>query len=132
MRLAKYLAHAGVASRRAAEQLVFGGRVRVDGEEVRDPARDVGDGNAVTVDGADVRPAGAGDLVVYALHKPKGVVSTARDPQRRRTVVSLVRSPHRRSPLRRAMLPEHAARSALRDAERSLHMIDAQAAASGA
>ena len=41
MRLAKYLAHAGVASRRAAEQLVFAGRVTVGGEVVRDPARDV-------------------------------------------------------------------------------------------
>ena len=41
MRLAKYLAHAGVASRRASEQLVFAGRVTVGGEVVRDPARDV-------------------------------------------------------------------------------------------
>ena len=42
MRLAKYLAHAGVASRRAAEELIFDGRVSVDGEVVHDPARDVG------------------------------------------------------------------------------------------
>ena len=42
MRLAKHLAHAGVASRRAAETLIVAGRVRVDGELVRDPARDVG------------------------------------------------------------------------------------------
>ena len=41
MRLAKHLAHAGVASRRAAEQLVFAGRVSVDGEVVTDPARDI-------------------------------------------------------------------------------------------
>ena len=51
MRLGKYLAHAGVASRRAAEKLVFAGRVTVDGEVVRDPARDVGDGAEVAVDG---------------------------------------------------------------------------------
>ena len=43
MRLAKYLAHAGVASRRAAERLIADGRVRVGGEQVTDPARDVGD-----------------------------------------------------------------------------------------
>ena len=55
MRLAKYLAHAGVASRRAAEQLVFAGRVTVGGEVVRDPARDVGDGDAVAVDGEPAR-----------------------------------------------------------------------------
>jgi 23S rRNA pseudouridine2605 synthase len=51
MRLAKFLAHAGVASRRAAEQLVFAGRVTVGGAVVRDPARDVGEGDAVAVDG---------------------------------------------------------------------------------
>ena len=51
MRLAKFLAHAGVASRRAAEQLVFGGRVTVGGEVVRDPARDVSEDADVTVDG---------------------------------------------------------------------------------
>ena len=54
MRLAKFLAHAGVASRRAAEQLVFAGRVTVGGEVVRDPARDVGEGDAVAVDGRGV------------------------------------------------------------------------------
>ena len=51
MRLAKYLAHAGVASRRAAETMIAGGRVRVDGEIVRDPARDTGERNRVEVDG---------------------------------------------------------------------------------
>src|SRR4051812_35779624 len=88
MRLAKYLAHAGVASRRAAEELVRGGRVTVGGEVVRDPARDVGAASAVAVDGQPV--AGAEERVVYALHKPGGVVSTARDPQGRPTVVDLV------------------------------------------
>ena len=52
MRLAKFLAHAGVASRRAAEQLVFAGRVTVGGEVVRDPARDVAEADAIAVDGA--------------------------------------------------------------------------------
>jgi len=101
MRLAKFLAHAGVASRRAAEQLVFSGRVAVDGLEVRDPARDVSDADAVTVDG---EPVGSGDAVrrvVYAVHKPKGVVSTAKDPQGRRTVVTLVPSADRLYPVGR-------------------------------
>ncbi len=88
MRLAKYLAHAGVASRRAAETVIAGGRVRVDGEIVRDPARDVGDHNHVTVDGRALR--GPEARVSYALHKPLGVVSTARDPRGRPTVVDLV------------------------------------------
>jgi 23S rRNA pseudouridine2605 synthase len=88
VRLAKYLAAAGVASRRASEQLVRSGRVRVDGQPVTDPARDVGIGDTVAVDGEPVRDPGA--RVVYALNKPAGVVSTARDPQRRPTVTSLV------------------------------------------
>ncbi|HEY5344105.1 MAG TPA: pseudouridine synthase [Solirubrobacteraceae bacterium] len=88
MRLAKYLAHAGVASRRAAETVIAAGRVHVDGELVRDPARDVGEHSHVTVDGRVL--AGAEARVVYALHKPFGVVSTARDPGGRPTVVELV------------------------------------------
>jgi 23S rRNA pseudouridine2605 synthase len=88
VRLAKYLAAAGVASRRASEQLVRSGRVRVDGQPVTDPARDVGRGDTVVVDGEPVCDPGA--RVVYALNKPAGVVSTARDPQRRPTVTSLV------------------------------------------
>jgi 23S rRNA pseudouridine2605 synthase len=88
MRLAKYLAHAGVASRRAAEAIVRAGRVRVDGETVTDPAREVGPATVVAVDGAPVEAARA--HLVYALNKPAGVVSTARDPQRRPTVVSLI------------------------------------------
>jgi 23S rRNA pseudouridine2605 synthase len=88
MRLAKYLAVSGVASRRASEQLVRDGRVSVHGEVVNDPARDVGPSDVVTVDGERVREQGM--RVVYAVNKPPGVVSTARDPQRRPTVVSLV------------------------------------------
>jgi 23S rRNA pseudouridine2605 synthase len=88
MRLAKFLAHAGVASRRASEELVFGGRVAVGGEVVRDPARDVTEADAITVDGRPV--ALERRHVVLALNKPAGYVSTVRDPQGRPTVVSLV------------------------------------------
>jgi 23S rRNA pseudouridine2605 synthase len=99
VRLAKFLAHAGVASRRAAEQLVFAGRVTVDGEVVRDPARDVGDHADVAVDGR--RAALERRHVVYAVHKPAGHVSTVRDPQGRPTVVSLVQSRERLYPVGR-------------------------------
>jgi 23S rRNA pseudouridine2605 synthase len=88
MRLAKYLAHAGVASRRAAEKLIAEGRVSVDGEPAGDPARSVGQDSRVTVDGRPL--AGAEPRVVYALNKPLGVVSTARDTHGRQTVVELV------------------------------------------
>ena len=91
MRLAKYLAHAGVASRRASETIIADGRVTVDGAVVTDPARDVDDSRAVKVDGRRVKVA-TQKQVVYLLHKPRHVVSTAKDPQGRTTVVSLVPS----------------------------------------
>ncbi len=99
MRLAKHLAHAGVASRRAAEQLVFAGRVTVGGEVVRDPARDVGEEDRVEVDGR--RAARARRPRVDAVHKPAGHVSTVSDPQGRPTVVSLVPSRERLYPVGR-------------------------------
>jgi 23S rRNA pseudouridine2605 synthase len=92
MRLAKHLAHAGVASRRAAEQLVFAGRVSVDGEVVTDPARDIAGGERVEVDG-ELVGSGPAVRVVYALTKPAGVVSPASDTHGRPTVVDLVRTP---------------------------------------
>ncbi len=88
MRLAKYLAHAGVASRRAAQELIAEGRVVLDGEVVSDPARDVDERSRVTVDGRRVE--GPEPRVVYAVNKPVGVVSTARDTHRRPTAVALV------------------------------------------
>ncbi len=88
MRLAKYLAIAGIASRRASEEIVRAGRVTVGGATVTDPARDVGSDDQVSVDGAVVRP--VTEPVVYAVNKPAGVVSTVRDPQRRPTVVELL------------------------------------------
>jgi 23S rRNA pseudouridine2605 synthase len=88
MRLAKYLAHAGVASRRSAETLIAGGRVSVDGAIVTDPARDVQAGDRVALDDRPLR--GPEPRVLYALNKPVGVVSSARDTHGRPTVVELV------------------------------------------
>jgi 23S rRNA pseudouridine2605 synthase len=93
VRLAKFLAHAGVASRRAAEGLIAEGRVTVGREVVTDPARDVDEGSAVAVDGEPVRPE---RRVVYAVNKPKGVVSTAADTHGRPTVVDLLPAEARR------------------------------------
>lgn len=99
MRLAKFLAHAGVASRRAAERLIAEGRVTVDGAVVTDPARDVTGESAVAFDGE--RLGGEEPRVVYALHKPAGVVSTAQDTHGRRTVVDLVPGGRRLYPVGR-------------------------------
>jgi 23S rRNA pseudouridine2605 synthase len=88
MRLAKHLAHAGVASRRAAESLIAQGRVSVDGETVSDPARDVGEGSRILVDGRPIE--GPEPRVTYVVHKPVGVVSTAQDTHGRATVVGLL------------------------------------------
>ena len=101
MRLVKFLANAGVASRRASEPLIAAGRVTVNGEPVTDPARDVSEADRVLVDGAPVTLPGASGLAVYAVNKPAGVVSTASDPQGRTTVVSLVRSDMRLYPVGR-------------------------------
>ncbi len=98
MRLAKYLAHAGVASRRAAEKLIRGGRVRVAGEVVRDPARDVEESDQIEVDGLAVA---SEPREVWALNKPAGVVSTAREPGKRKAVTELVESEHRLYPVGR-------------------------------
>lgn len=98
MRLAKYLAHGGVASRRAAEELISAGRVTVASEVVTDPARDVDEASGVAVDGRAVAPE---PREVWAVNKPAGVVSTAREPGRRRAVTELVDSAGRLYPVGR-------------------------------
>ena len=86
MRLNAYLARAGIASRRGAEELIRAGRVTVNGE-VAGLATFVEGKDRVEVDGAEVGPE---PLTYVLLHKPGGVVTTARDPQGRPTVVGLV------------------------------------------
>lgn len=88
MRLNAYLARAGVASRRRADELISAGRVRVNGAR-GELNTVVGSRDVVEVDGGRVT---AQPLAYVLLHKPAGVVTTARDPQGRKTVVELV--PH--------------------------------------
>jgi 23S rRNA pseudouridine2605 synthase len=97
MRLNAYLARAGVASRRGAEELIRAGRVRVNGE-IAGLATFVEPGDRVEVDGNSVKPE---PLTYVLLHKPAGVLTTARDPQGRRTVVGLVAHERRVVPVGR-------------------------------
>lgn len=98
MRLARYLAHCGVASRRKAEELIREGRVRVAGRVVTDPARDVDEKSGVEVDGV---AATLEAREVWVVNKPAGVTSTAREPGKRRAVVELVDSGARLYPVGR-------------------------------
>ena len=88
-RLQKILSAAGVASRRASEQLILEGRVTVNGETVRelgtkaDPEKD-----AIKVDGRRIKTDITHRYIV--LYKPKGYVTTRKDPEGRRTVMDLI------------------------------------------
>jgi 23S rRNA pseudouridine2605 synthase len=98
VRLAKHLAHCGVASRRTAERIIAAGRVTVDGEVVTDPAHGVTGAEDVRVDGS---PVATEAREVWAVNKPLGVVSTAKEPGSRRAVVELVSSDARLYPVGR-------------------------------
>ncbi len=98
MRLAKYLAHCGVASRRRAEELIASGKVSVGGRTVTDPAREVDESSGVEANGRPVTPE---PREVWIVNKPAGVVSTAREPGRRQAVVELVDSKRRLYPVGR-------------------------------
>jgi 23S rRNA pseudouridine2605 synthase len=98
-RLQKVLAHAGVASRRAAEEMIVAGRVAVNGEVVRELGRRVVPADRIEVDGKPI--VGTPTHVYVAVNKPLGVVSTTRDPEGRPTITSLVRRPERLYPVGR-------------------------------
>ncbi len=86
-RLNKYLAHAGVGSRRHCEELIRAGRITVNGDVVRDLATRVEPGQEVCVDG---QPLKRERLVYWLVHKPRGYLCTNQDPQRRPRAIDLV------------------------------------------
>ena len=92
-RLQKVMASAGVASRRQCEELILAGVVRVNRKVVDTlPAFVDAQADVITVDGKRLRLV---DRVYFALHKPKGVICTNRDPQRRKRAIDLVQCPER-------------------------------------
>ena len=84
MRVAKAMARAGLCSRRDAERWIAEGRVTVNGEVLTSPARDVGAKDVVKVDGKPLP--GIEPVQVWRYYKPRGLVTTHRDPQGRPTV----------------------------------------------
>lgn len=99
IRIQKAIAHAGLMSRRAAEEAMLAGRVTLNGKPVIlgdrvDPDKDI-----LAVDGAPIPV--SPEIETYLLYKPVGVISTASDPQGRRTVVDLIPSEHRLYPVGR-------------------------------
>ena len=87
MRINKFIAHAGVASRRKAEELIKQGLVTVNGQTVRDLATQVKSGDQVEVEGTPIYNE---EKVYYLLHKPRGVISAVTDDKGRQTVVDLL------------------------------------------
>lgn len=85
MRLQKYLALCGVASRRAAEEIIMSGRVSVNGEKVQSLGSKVNDGDEVRLDGKLIRPEEVKRYILY--YKPYGEISSVSDEKGRKTVV---------------------------------------------
>jgi 23S rRNA pseudouridine2605 synthase len=89
MPLNKYIAHGGVCSRRDAVGLVKGGKVKVNGELILEPAHKVSVSDTVVVAGKKITP--VKDFVYILLNKPKDYITTTDDPQQRKTVLDLLK-----------------------------------------
>ena len=89
MPLNKYLAHCGVSSRRDAAELIKQGNVKVNGEVLTEPGYKMADGDKVTVNGKPVHL--SVNLVYILLNKPKDYITTTDDPQKRKTVLDLIK-----------------------------------------
>src|SRR6266571_3612895 len=86
-RLNKYLAHAGIGSRRHCEELILAGRISIDGRTVKDLATRVAPAQEVKVDGEPIR---SEKYVYWLVNKPRGYLCTNHDPSRRPLAIDLV------------------------------------------
>lgn len=84
VRIAKFIADSGVASRRGGEDLIASGRVTLNGVVVASPVAFVSDGDVVAIDGVPVAP--RAETKLYAFHKPLNTMTTVRDPRGRKTI----------------------------------------------
>ncbi len=88
MRLNKFLAKAGVASRRRSDELIQSATTTVNGVVVTDPAFEVSEADHITYDGTEIKL--VSDIKVIVLHKPKGYISTIYDTHGRKTIMNLL------------------------------------------
>ena len=88
MRLNKYIASAGICSRRKADELIAAGNVKINGAVMREMGYDVEEGDRVVVNGRLIE--GAGEKVYVAVNKPKGYITSMDDDRDRATVAELV------------------------------------------
>ncbi|HPR79102.1 MAG TPA: pseudouridine synthase [Candidatus Limiplasma sp.] len=122
MRLQKYLALCGVASRRSAEKMIAEGRVTVDGIAVTEMGHTVTDGQQVCVDGQPVLPEAEKHYLMY--HKPAGEVTTVTDPEGRATVLDKFRDyPVRLYPVGRLDYDSEGLLLLTNDGELTEHML---------
>lgn len=84
IRIAKFIADSGVASRRMAEDLIKRGRVSVNGNKIDTPVFFVKDKDVVSIDGKEI--SGRTETKLYAFHKPLNVMTTSHDPMGRKTI----------------------------------------------
>ncbi len=89
MRINKYIASAGVCSRRKADELIINGQVKINGRVLKEPGYDVMDGDEVSVAGRIVEPKKTHTYVL--LNKPVGVITSVKDDKGRMTVIDLLR-----------------------------------------
>lgn len=122
MRLQKYLASCGVASRRASEKMIAEGRVSVDGIVITEMGTKVEEGQIVQVDGKTVTPEAQKYYVMY--HKPAGEVTTVQDPEGRATVLDRFRDfPARLYPVGRLDYDSEGLLLLTNDGELTEHML---------
>lgn len=88
IRIAKFMAECGVASRRKSEELILQGKVRVNGKVISDMATKVSDSDRIEVFGKEIHRNRA--IRAWIFHKPKGVLTTSFDPQSRKIIYDIL------------------------------------------
>ena len=99
MPLNKYIAHSGICSRRDAVDIIKGGKVKVNDAVVTEPGFKIAETDVVLVSGKKITP--AKNLVYILMNKPKDYITTTDDPQKRKTVLDLIKIKERIYPVGR-------------------------------